>query len=61
MGYAAWANRPKSSTAPLLEKLVEAGAVLYCKTNVPRKYCLSYSGLARHKYYPAIFKVDLTD
>lgn len=37
MGYAAWAYEPKSSKTQLLEKLHQAGAILYVKTAVPRK------------------------
>lgn len=37
MGYAAWAYEPKSSKTQLLQKLHEAGAIIYVKTAVPRK------------------------
>jgi amidase len=37
VGYAAWAYEPKSSKTQLLEKLHEAGAILYVKTAIPRK------------------------
>ena len=36
IGYAAFANQPSLFNSPLVNILLEAGAVLYCKTNVPQ-------------------------
>ena len=35
-GWAAVIGKPAKSTSLLIKKLQEAGAVIYCKTNVPR-------------------------
>ncbi len=45
-GYAAWAFKPKASCSRLIRKLEEAGAVFYCKTNVPRRSFLVGNGTA---------------
>ena len=36
IGYAALAHKPSNTTSPLVQILLEAGAVLYYKTNVPQ-------------------------
>ncbi|KAI9730784.1 MAG: hypothetical protein M1818_008064 [Claussenomyces sp. TS43310] len=36
IGLAALANQPATENSPLIDMLVKAGAVLYCKTNVPQ-------------------------
>lgn len=35
MGFCSWANDAAKTTSVLIDLLVEAGAVLYVKTNVP--------------------------
>ncbi|KAL9056650.1 MAG: hypothetical protein Q9162_002821 [Coniocarpon cinnabarinum] len=36
IGFAAFANKPSTFPSPLVTILLEAGAVFYCKTNVPQ-------------------------
>ena len=36
IGYAAYANHPDTFNSPLVNILLEAGAIVYCKTNVPQ-------------------------
>ncbi|KIW04821.1 uncharacterized protein PV09_04005 [Verruconis gallopava] len=36
IGFAAFAFKPSTTNAPLVDLLLDAGAVLYCKTNIPQ-------------------------
>ena len=43
LGWVGLVGRPAKASAPLVENLLQAGAILYCKTNIPQSLMMSDS------------------